>query len=158
MNTEGQSTTEQVDAVPLTAWTLFRCFWTNLLSVNKLNPKYKYTISLLNTNIWIRLRQAREQVPVYSHGQQSLCNCSHIHVKEQYGAQQDPMTADHLDNINAEIVTGTVAMWAISSLKWFPLATVCCSSFWFTLNQVANSAILFDIIFADNTKEDKPVF
>lgn len=58
--------------------------------------------------------QAKEQVPDYSYGQQSLCNCSHIYVNEQHGVQQDPITDDHLDNMKAEILTGMAAMWAIS--------------------------------------------
>lgn len=40
-----------------------------------------------------------------------------MHVKEQHGLQQDPMTVDHLDNIKAEILTRTAAMWAVSILK-----------------------------------------
>lgn len=41
--------------------------------------------------------------------------------------QQDPTMADHLD-YKAEIITGMVAMWAISSLKLLLLAITCCSS------------------------------
>lgn len=39
---------------------------------------------------------------LFTHKDNCLCNCSHMHVKEQYGLQQDPMTVDHLDNIKAE--------------------------------------------------------
>lgn len=58
------------------------------------------------------------------------------------------MTADNLDN-EAEIFTGMVATWAISSLKLFLLAIISCSSSSFALMQVANSAILFDMILLD---------